>query len=176
MALADSVSERDLLDAVGQFAYRQRPFTTPPLVLSELSDFLALVLSAPSPELQQLADKCVVEFDAFRRPPTESELARRRTARLTQRQDELLHRWGYPYVIDQWRFHLTLTGRIADPRERATMAKLLHQRFAAFVGQPLEVRDLCVFRQPAADRPFILLARYRLGGGRRLDSQVWQGT
>ena len=176
MALADSMSERDLLDAVGQFTYRLRPFTTPPLVLSELSGFLALVLSAPSPELQQLADKCVVEFDAFRRPPSESELARRRAARLTQRQDELLQRWGYPYVLDQWRFHLTLTGRIADPAERATIAKLLNQRFAPFIGQSLDVRDLCVFRQPSADRPFILLARFRLGGGRRLDTQVWQGT
>jgi putative phosphonate metabolism protein len=176
MALADGMSELDLLDAVGRFAYRQRPFATAPLVLSELSGFLALVLSAPSPELQQLADKCVVEFDAFRRPPCESELARRRAARLTQRQDELLQRWGYPYVLDQWRFHLTLTGRIADPAERATIAKLLHQRFAPFIGQPLEVRDLCVFRQPAADRPFILLARFRLGGGRRLDTEVWKGT
>jgi putative phosphonate metabolism protein len=176
MTLADGASERDLLEVVGRFAYGQRAFTTPPLVLSELAGFLALVLAAPSPELQVLADQCVVEFDRFRRPSGEKELARRRAAGLTPRQDELLERWGYPYVLDQWRFHLTLTGRIADPVERAGIAKLLHQRFALFIGQPLEVRDLCVFRQPGPDRPFILLARFRLGGGRLVSTEVWRGT
>jgi len=176
MALADGASERDLIEAFGRFVHGQRAFTTPPLVLSELSSFLALVLAAPSPELQVLADQCVVEFDRFRRPSGEKELARRRGAGLTPRQDELLQRWGYPYVLDQWRFHLTLTGRIADPVERAGIAKLLHQRFALFIGQPLEVRDLCVFRQPGADRPFILLARFRLGGGRLVSTEVWRGT
>jgi putative phosphonate metabolism protein len=176
MALADGASERDLLEAVGQFAYRRRAFTTPPLVLSELSGFLALVLGTPSPEVQELADKCVVEFDSFRRPTGESELARRRAPGLTPRQDQHLKRWGYPYVFDQWRFHLTLTGRIADVVERAAIAKLLQQRFAPFIGQPLQVRDLCVFRQPATDRPFIMLARFRLGGGRVLSTEVWRGT
>ena len=176
MTLADDANERDLLEAVGRFAYGQRAFTTPALALSELSGFLAMVLAAPAPELQVLADQCVVEFDRFRQPSGEKELARRRTAGLTPRQDELLQRWGYPYVLDEWRFHLTLTGRIADPAERAGIAKLLGQRFALFIGQPLKVRDLCVFRQPGADRPFILLARFRLGGGRLVSTEVWRGT
>jgi putative phosphonate metabolism protein len=176
MVLADGATEGDLLEAVGRFAYRERAFETPTLVLKEISGFLALVLSAPSPELQDLADRCVVEFDAFRRPASDAERARRRAAGLTPRQDELLARWDYPYVLDQWRFHLTLSGRIADPTERAAIAGLLQRRFAAFIGQPLEVRDLCVFRQPVVDRPFIMLARFRLGGGRLLSTEVWRGS
>ena len=76
----------------------------------------ALVPAARRAELQDLADRCVVEFDEFRQPADEAELARRRAAGLSPRQDELLVRWGYPYVLEQWRFHLTLTGRLARRR------------------------------------------------------------
>lgn len=176
MALADGVTERDLLDAVGAFAAMERQIDVPSLALAELGDFLALVPSERSTALQDLADRCVMEFDAFRRPAGEAELARRRAAGLTARQDELLRRWGYPYVMEQGRFHLTLTGRVKDRAERAAVRDELCRRFAAFIGQPLEVRDLCVFRQPAPGRPFNVLARFRLGGGRRLTTQVWRAA
>ena len=174
IALADDASERDLLEAVGRFAATWRAFSVPSLDLAELSDFLALVPAARCAELQDLADQCVVEFDEFRRPADEAELARRRGAVLTPRQDELLLRWGYPYVLDQWRFHLTLTGRLPDEAERSAVAAILRQRFASFLEQPLAVRDLAVFRQPAPGRPFTVLARFRLGGGRRVSTEAWQ--
>ncbi len=176
MALAEGVTERDLLDAVGEFAATQRQIDVPSLALAELSDFLALVPSERCVTLQDLSDRCVVEFDTFRRPATEAELARRRAAGLSARQDELLLRWGYPYVLEQGRFHLTLTGRVKDQAERAILLDELRDRFAAFIGQSLAVRDLCVFRQPAQGRPFTVLARFRLGGGRRLTTQVWRAA
>lgn len=176
MALADGATERDLLDAVGSFVATERQVDIPSLALVELSDFLALVPSERCAALQDLADRCVTEFDAFRRPAGEAELARRRAAGLSAQQDELLRRWGYPYVMDQGRFHLTLTGRVKDQAERAILLDELRDRFAAFIGQPLAVRDLCVFRQPAQGRPFTVLARFRLGGGRRLTTQVWRAA
>lgn len=166
IALIDSTSESEFLDAVGRFAAMQPSFNTPPLRLAELSGFLALIPTERSVELQDLADRCVVDFDAFRRPAGEGELARRRAAGLSPRQDELLLRWGYPYVLDQWRFHLTLTGRISDATERAAVADLLRRRFALLVDRPVPVRDLCVFRQAAPDRAFAVLERFRLGVGR----------
>jgi putative phosphonate metabolism protein len=174
IALADECSERDLLDAVGRFAARERAFLVPSLELAELSGFLALVPATRCADLQDLADRCVVEFDEFRRPAEESELARRRASGLTPRQDALLVRWGYPYVLDEWRFHLTLTGRIACKQERETVAAALQQRFAGVVDRPLPVSDLCIFRQPAPGRPFTVLARFRLGGGRRVRTETWQ--
>ena len=126
------------------------------------------------PDLQALADRCVVELDEFRRPAGAPEFARRRASGLSPRQDALLVRWGYPYLFDEWRFHLTLTGRIACEKERATVAAVLRQRFAAVTEQPLAVRDLCIFRQPAPGRPFTVLARFRLGGGRRVRTATWQ--
>jgi putative phosphonate metabolism protein len=176
IALAEGATERDFLDAVGRFAAGDRTFSIPALELAEISDFLALVPAARCTELQDLADRCVVEFDEFRRPADEEELARRRGAGLTPRQDELLLRWGYPYVLEQWRFHLTLTARLPNAAERSTMAALLRQRFAGFTDRPLPVNDLCVFRQPGPGRPFSVLARFRLGGGRRVSAEAWRAA
>ncbi|MFI4999087.1 MAG: DUF1045 domain-containing protein [Reyranellales bacterium] len=172
IALVDGATERDFLDAVGRFAASYRTFSLPSLILDELSGFLALVPAARCAELQDLADRCVVEFDEFRRPADEAELARRRASGLSPRHDELLVRWGYPYVLDQWRFHLTLTGRISDSSERRAVATILRQRFAAFLDRRFPVRDLCVFRQALAGRPFTVLARFTLGGGRRVSIEV----
>lgn len=174
IALADDVAERDFIDAVGHFAAKASPLAVPSLELAEISGFLALVPATRCPALEDLADRCVVEFDEFRRPADEAELARRRTAPLTPRQEELLLRWGYPYVLEQWRFHLTLTGRLPDAAERAAIAATLGQRFGGFLDRPLPVADLCVFRQPDVGRPFTVLARFRLGGGRRVRTETWQ--
>jgi len=176
IVLAEGCTETDFLTAVGAFAATQRAITVPSLALAEISGFLALIPNARLPELQDLADRCVIEFDEFRRPADEAELARRRAASLSPRQEELLKRWGYPYVLEEWRFHLTLTGRIADTAERAAVTTLLRQRFSGFIDRPLQVRDLCVFRQPASDRPFTVLARYRLGGGRLVSTEVWRAS
>lgn len=176
MSLVEGATERDLLDAAGSFAAAQRQIDVPALALAELTDFLALVPAGRCAALQDFSDRCVVEFDEFRRPAGEAELARRRAAGLTQRQEDLLLRWGYPYVLEQGRFHLTLTGRVLDPRERGLVFDELRRRFVAFIDRPLAVRDLCVFRQPAPGRPFTVLARFRLGGGRRLTTQVWRAA
>ena len=49
------------------------------------------------------------------------------------------------------------------------------QRFAGVLEQPLPVNDLCIFRQPDVGRPFTVLARFRLGGGRRVRTETWPG-
>ena len=176
IVLAEGFTEGDLLAAAGAFAAGRRSVTVPSMILTCLSGFLALVPRQPSAELQDLADSCVIEFDEFRQAADEAELARRRAAGLSQRQEELLLRWGYPYVLEEWRFHLTLTGRIGDEGERSAITDLLRRRFMGFIDRPLQVRDLCVFRQSAPDRPFTVLARFRLGGGRLVSTEVWRSS
>ena len=176
IALIDGATERDFVDAVGSFAATERQIDVSSLALAELQDFLALVPADRCAALQDFSDRCVVEFDEFRRPADDGELARRRAPGLTERQENLLLRWGYPYVLEQGRFHLTLTGRMPDARERGLILNELRRRFMGFLDRPLAVRDLCVFRQPAPGRPFTVLARFRLGGGRRLATQVWRAA
>lgn len=102
--------------------------TTPPveisgLILSRIGRFLALVPLGEAEGLARLAFACVTRLDRFRRPAGAEELARRRAAGLTARQDALLLKWGYPYVAEEFRFHLTLTGQLAEPeRDRIQAA------------------------------------------------------
>jgi hypothetical protein len=85
--------------------------------------------------LADLAAATVAALDAFRAPPSEAELARRRKARLTERQEALLMQWGYPYVMEEFRFHLTLTGRLAP--EAADQARAaLDRHFAPLLPAP----------------------------------------
>ncbi len=161
--LADGCGAAEVRRALAGFAVRQAPFEIDNLCLREIGDFLALVPGDSAPALSRLADACVTEFDAYRAPPDSAELAKRHAAGLTPRQAELLARWGYPYVFDEFRFHLTLTGPVADKNERARVAELLAPLVARLLRQPVPVRELSLFHQPDRAAPFRLIERFPFG-------------
>jgi putative phosphonate metabolism protein len=161
--LADGCDAAELRRALAGFAIRQAPFEIDSLRLREIGDFLALVPGDFAPALSRLADACVTEFDAYRAPPDSAELAKRYAAGLTPRQAELLARWGYPYVFDEFRFHLTLTGPIADAAERRQVMDLLLPLVASLTGQAVPVREFCLFHQPDRGAPFRLIERFPFG-------------
>ena len=74
--------------------------------------FIALCPAQKQPAIAELESACVHAFHAFRAPMTATERERRLKSPLTPRQIELMDRWGYPYVLDQYRLHMTLTGPI----------------------------------------------------------------
>ena len=100
------------LEDADALAARLPAFDLPPLHVADLSGFLAVREAAPCPPMRALADACVASLDRHRAPPTEAELARRRAAGLSPAREAYLHRWGYPLVFDEWRFHMTLTRRL----------------------------------------------------------------
>ena len=110
--LADGTDLTGLTAATADMARACAPGHSDGLVLTVLGRFLALTPVGDMNGIARLASTCVKALDSFRAPPTEAELMRRRKARLSHRQDTLLERWGYPYVMEEFRFHLTLTGRL----------------------------------------------------------------
>lgn len=162
-ALAENAASEGLADTVAALARRLPAFAAPPLVLSRISGFLALTLSAPCLDMQRLADLCVSEFDRFRAPPSEAELLRRRRANLSPRHEALLARWGYPYVMEEFRFHMTLTTRL-DLAESAVVERALAPLVAPHCAAPLTLDAVSLFHQPSAGAPFRLISRYRLEG------------
>ena len=159
-ALKEGTTAADLDAAARAFAAR-RPFEVP-LKLDSLAGFLALVPAAPVPELDALAADCVREFDRFRAPPDEAELARRRAAGLTERQETLLRQWGYPYVMEEFRFHMTLTERLDEP-ERSALRAALDPLVAPLVRSPLVVDAVALFEQADREAPMLLAGRYPFG-------------
>lgn len=134
------------------------PFTLPPLAVRDLKGFLALRETAPCPALHALADAAVAALDHHRAPPSEAELARRRKAPLSARHEALLQRWGYPYVMEEWQFHITLTHRM-PPEEAARIRPLAEAHFAGLVEQPRIIASACVFTQAAPGAPFLIAER-----------------
>lgn len=158
-ALAPGRSEAMLMVALTEFAASRRKLVAPPLTLAAISRFLALVPSGAAPELHQLADLCVTRFDKFRAPPDAAELAKRRAAGLTPAQDALLQRWGYPYVFDEFRFHMTLTRRL-NAEEQARIEQALKPLVAPVISGPLLIDALSLFAQADRASPFRLIRRF----------------
>lgn len=160
--LAESHDETELLENAAMIASRIRSFDLPGLELARIGSFLALTLTAPCPDLEDLARICVTIPDRLRRPPRPEELARRRAKGLTPNQERLLDLWGYPYILEEMRFHLTLTDSIHDPVERERIHTALTPLLAPVLHRPVPVREICVFRQMCQEKPFTILKRITL--------------
>jgi putative phosphonate metabolism protein len=160
-SLAQGKTEVELVEACELFAGRPRPIPVIKPVIDSISGFVALVPADRSPELEQLAADCVSEFDAFRALLTSEDRARRNPAALTSRQSQHLERWGYPYVMQDYRFHMTLTGRLDDGR-RNPVVTMLRQRFSAMGLETLAVDRIALFSQNEADSRFRILRHYIL--------------
>lgn len=132
------------------------------LALRPASGFLALVPEGGTARIDALAETCVRRLDRFRAPLTAEEIARRRPGRLTPRQARRLAEWGYPFVFEEFRFHLTLTGGL-DPAALEATARALGPHLAPMIAAPVPVRDLCLFGE-AADGRFAVVSRLPLLG------------
>jgi len=131
--------------------------------VAEIGPFLALVPEGDTGALSALAATLVEALDGYRAPPDEAEMTRRRGAGLTHRQEVLLNQWGYPYVMEEFRFHMTLTGPIADAAMRAAVRAVLADLFAPVLERPFRIDDVCLFGE-GQDGRFRNLQRYALRG------------
>jgi len=164
--LAADASLDQLLAGLDRFAARLDAFETAPLKVARISSFVALVLRDDSPLLSALAAACVRGFDSFRAAPSDQELARRRKDSLTPRQIQLLASWGYPYVLEEWRFHMTLATGF-DRTETTGLCTALERLAAPYCAAPLVVDAVCLFEQPTTKQPFRLIRRFPFVGGGR---------
>jgi putative phosphonate metabolism protein len=160
--LADGTDAEGLHQAAEAFCRTQTPVTIPTLEVRRIGGFIAVVPAEPHPGLGDLAAATVEALDAFRAPPSEPELARRRKARLTERQEALLMQWGYPYVMEEFRFHLTLTGRLDPEAADQARASLAHH-FDPVLPRPWTIGSLCLMGEDTEGR-FHLIHRYTLAG------------
>jgi putative phosphonate metabolism protein len=161
MALAEGKTEASLLEACNAFADTSRAIPIIRPVVAEISGFIAIIPAEQTAELDQLARDCVTVFDSFRPPLSPDDRARRNPDKLTERQRDYLDRWGYPYVMEEFRFHMTLTCRLSTERRTPLVANL-QNRFAAtgLATLPIDVIALC--RQDDAASRFRIIGHWPL--------------
>ncbi len=153
--LAQGRSEEELVQALEAFCKAKAPFTAP-IEVSDIGPFIAFRLASPSDEMNQLHEACVRQFEPFRAPLSDADLERRRGARLSAQQEAWLLEFGYPYIFDDFRFHMTLTGSIKDNGLRAEVVSALSNRFAPFKGYH-RFKTLALFKQETRQEPFDVL-------------------
>ena len=153
--------EFELHGACADYARQPRriPLITPGV--STISGFIAVIPAGSSDELEQFAADCVRAFDPFRAPLTPEDRSRRNPSRLTPRQAEYLDRWGYPYVMEEFRFHMTLTGRL-DADRRGPILEMLRKRFAGLGLYTLTVDRIALFKQDDTKARFRIVGEWAL--------------
>lgn len=160
--LSHGTAEANLNSALAAFCARQAPVTLDALELAQLGRFLALRPIGDETALNALAAATVRGLDAYRAPLTEDELTRRRATSLSPQQDALLQQWGYPYVMEAFRFHITLTGKLPKAEARQTAA-ILDPLIKPLLPSPYVIKDLCLMGE-ARDGQFHLIERHPLQG------------
>ena len=166
MRLADGIEPDAFIAAVRSIAQTTTRFEMPGLEVSRLADFIALRPTGPSDAARVLADRCVIELDRFRAPFTEKEW-QERTVGLDADQRALTSSLGYHYVLDRWRFHMTLSnGFDRDPESRDAQARLMVEAKASFskaLGVALGPGQIGIFVELDPGAPFVLRERIPIG-------------
>ena len=160
--LAEGQTVSTLRDGLTQICHATRPVMLDGLDIAAMGRFLALVPAGDTGAIDALAADTLLEFERFRAPPSDTELARRRKPTLTPRQDAYLTRWGYPHVMSDFRFHITLTGK--RPRaELAMLRQVLDRHLTPLVPRPFPIDALSLMGEDSQGL-FHLIRRQPLGG------------
>ena len=160
--LAPGADPAQLDEGLGTICARLAPVSLPSLTIARIGGFLALCPPSAPPGLADLHAEVLRGMDGFRAPPSPEETARRGHARLSPRQRAHLARWGYPHVLEDFRFHLTLSGRLPRP-EADALRDILAPHLAPLIPRPFPIRDLCLFGE-APDGRFHIRSRHTLTG------------
>lgn len=160
--LADGCDPEGLHSAMSALCNDLAPLSLGGLALTRLGGFLALTVTGDTTPMNVLAAHVVKTLDHFRAPPSDTELTRRRRANLSPRQEELLTLWGYPYVMEEFRFHITLTGKMPRDQAEAVRQRILPV-IEPLLPRSFSVNSLCLVGEDD-NGMFHLIHRYALSG------------
>lgn len=152
--LRSGATAAELLARTRSLAQRLRPVPLSPLQVRHLGPYVVLLTPEHHTAASALASACVIELDDLRQPLTPDELARRQPATLDARELELLGRYGYPHVLERFRFHLTLTDPVNETQAAQVTAAVSAQVAHLNAQTPLTLDRLCIFEESAPGQVF----------------------
>ena len=154
----------ELKAALAVICAQFKSFEIPRLQVTRLDDFLALTAVGDTSEISRVERACVTQLHELAAPLPPDELLRRRSAGLSLAKDSMLLKWGYPYVLDYFRFHMSLTGPLRDCSE------LQIQSIINFASEKFDVLPSCkfeslaIFAEPERGADFVLLEHCMFSG------------
>jgi hypothetical protein len=160
--LAKGGAESELVEEFQHFSRLVETVPTFEPIVAALQGFIAIIPTAADPAIDQLAAACVTAFDRFRAPLSADDRNRRMTG-LSDRQARNLDRWGYPFVFEDFRLHLTLTGRLGADRQAAVRSFLRYRLAGACGSRPVPFDRIALLRQDRPDARFIVIDHATIG-------------
>lgn len=160
--LIEDQNENRLINAMERFCKSRAAFAMPKLKVGRLGHFFALVPDSDASDLSEFAAEIVRNFDTFRAPLSDADYARRNPDRLEEQQRVYLQQWGYPYIFDAFRFHMTLTGAVPD-KEADQMEDILKSLFDPLLQIQLMCDHLTLFCEVEKGAPFLIHTSIPLG-------------
>ncbi|SDU30898.1 DUF1045 domain-containing protein [Stappia sp. ES.058] len=161
--LAEGRDEAGLIASLEAFAATAAPVPPARLDVENLRGFLALTFADPTPDLDAFAGGIVRHFDGFRAALSADERARRKPEHLDEALRRNLDTWGYPYVFEAFRFHMTLTERLDAP-DASRAERALRSHFAPLLDIPVAVDRIALCREPLPGAPFTCIHAAPLSG------------
>jgi hypothetical protein len=161
--LAAGENLSSLINRLRSIAGQLPAFEMPRLQVSTEGGFLALRPASKEPLIHATAHACVTGLHALAQPLTAEDLARRRQKKLSPLQERYLQTWSYPWVLDAFEFHMSLTGPFKDmpAAELAAVQGAARLQFEAL--PPCRFAHLSVFAEPHAGADFIWMDSVALG-------------
>lgn len=160
-ALAEPASYDDLRRIVADIAQHASVIELP-LHLDRLGAFLALRPSVDEDDVKALSEHCVLRLNALRAPGTEAAW-QRRAPLLDETELALFREYGYPYVLDRYRFHMTLSAPASDIEEQA-LREWLSPKLANLTPARIDALTICCEKEPG--QPFEQIERMPFGAGK----------
>jgi hypothetical protein len=158
---ADGVTDQDLTGALSAFCAGHPPVTLDGLDLTQIGRFLALTPVGDMSLLNGLTSDAMQSLDRFRAPLGQAEFERKNRANMSDRQRQLLRKWGYPHVEEFFRFHITLTGPVPDA-EMMRVRHAIETYLMPTIPAPFDIDSLTLCGEDMDGR-FHQIARFGLG-------------
>lgn len=163
MYLAEGYNFQSLLERVSSFCAEQKPVVIGRLNPALVFGFLALVPVTQSDKLADFAASCIKNFDDLRAPMDAQTRAKRLDAGLTAREIELLDAYGYPYIFEFFRWHITLSNQL-DAAFQDKMLTAAQKWFAPALAKPIKISGLSIYKEEEAGAPFSRVVDVPFGG------------
>jgi hypothetical protein len=145
-----------------RFSGTFQPFSVPRIEVARLGNYYSLVPTLPCENVRYLASSIVQHFDGFRAPLSEADIERSDPDGLSAAQFTNLHRWGNPYVMDEYRFHMPVTGPV-NVVDMPRIEQALRGIFEPVLAEPIAISNIALMMEEGMGGPFRVHSLHPMG-------------
>ena len=128
--LKRNVKTKNFYDVISHIAAQHSRFKIKGLKIVYSKKFTLITSRKPNKLLINLENDLVKHLDTFRAELNKTDIKKRIPDSLTIKQNKYLKEWGYPFVFDQFKFHMTLMNQNNNKlsnKQKLELEKLIYK-------------------------------------------------